>query len=102
MATARSQHWNGGDTNGDMVIDNNDDLVSLHNFRRQLLARHLYVMAQAVVDPLPSGASASDKRDRDRQLAQWAINAVDFRDPDNIMTAFEYDNNPFEWLGTGW
>lgn len=29
---------------------------------------------------------------------QWAINAVDFRDRDSIMTAFEYDQNPLN----GW
>ncbi|QEG34488.1 hypothetical protein [Bythopirellula goksoeyrii] len=91
-----------GDTNGDGVVDNNDDLVSLHNFRRQLLARHLYVLAQAVADPQPippggpSDPTYLEKRaERARQLAQWAINAVDFRDPDNIMTAFEYEVDPF-------
>jgi len=31
-------------------------------------------------------------------LAQWAINVVDFRDADSIMTPFEYDLNPFD----GW
>ncbi len=30
--------------------------------------------------------------------AQWAINVVDFRDPDSSMTAFEFDINPFN----GW
>ena len=96
------------DRNGDGIIDateqglnqpsNLNGLVNLHNYRRQLLARHLYVMAMAVVDPLPTNASAQDKQDRARRLAQWAINAVDFRDPDNIMTAFEYDVDPFD----GW
>jgi hypothetical protein len=33
-----------------------------------------------------------------RRIAQWAINVVDFRDADSIMTAFEYDANPFN----GW
>ncbi len=33
-----------------------------------------------------------------RRIAQWAINVVDFRDPDAIMTPFEYDVNPFD----GW
>ena len=31
-------------------------------------------------------------------LAQWSINVVDFRDPDAMMTPFEYDENPFN----GW
>ena len=39
---------------------------------------------------------------RIRHLAQWAINVADYRDPDNIMTAFEYDENPFDgWLPDG-
>ncbi len=34
-----------------------------------------------------------------RRVAQWAINVVDFRDADTIMTPFEYDENP--WNGWG-
>ncbi len=33
-----------------------------------------------------------------RRVAQFAINVVDFRDPDAIMTPFSYDPNPFD----GW
>ncbi|MGL4512173.1 MAG: hypothetical protein ACRCT8_03725 [Lacipirellulaceae bacterium] len=33
-----------------------------------------------------------------RQVAQWAINAADMRDPDSIQTPFEYDENPWD----GW
>lgn len=32
------------------------------------------------------------------RLAQWAINVVDFRDPDSIMSRFRYDVDPFN----GW
>jgi len=39
-----------------------------------------------------------DRVDFRRVIAQWAINVVDFRDPDSIMTAFEADLNPFN----GW
>ena len=35
-----------------------------------------------------------------RRVAQWAINVVDFRDPDAIMTPFEYDVDPFN--NNGW
>ena len=28
-------------------------------------------------------------------VAQWAINVIDFRDPDSIMTPFEFDMDPF-------
>jgi hypothetical protein len=34
-----------------------------------------------------------------RRVAQWAINVVDFRDPDSIMTPFEYDEYPFDGWG---
>jgi len=54
-----------------------------------MLARHLYVLAMTLVDPLPTTAMPEDRQARARRLAQWAINVVDFRDPDNIMTAFE-------------
>ncbi|MCA9241018.1 MAG: hypothetical protein KDA37_12495, partial [Planctomycetales bacterium] len=33
-----------------------------------------------------------------RRIAQWAINCADMRDPDAIMTPFEYDENPWD----GW
>ncbi|MFG0262443.1 MAG: hypothetical protein ACF788_08635, partial [Novipirellula sp. JB048] len=82
---------------------------------RQLLARHLYVLMMTISRQLdePSGAKGfptygdtlspavpvSDRqRYRARRLAQWAVNVVDYRDPDSIMTAFEYDENPFD----GW
>ena len=32
-------------------------------------------------------------------LAQWAINCVDFRDRDSVMTPFEFDLNPFDGWG---
>ena len=35
-----------------------------------------------------------------RQIAQWAINCVDMRDSDVIMTPFEYDENPWDGWGT--
>ncbi|MBL9122061.1 MAG: hypothetical protein JNG90_00405 [Planctomycetaceae bacterium] len=82
--------------------DTNDTLA------RQLLARHLYVLAWAVIDPTQDGTrdalaplvdsslSAAEARLAiARHLAQWAVNMVDFRDRDSIMTGFEYDVNPF-------
>jgi hypothetical protein len=69
--------------------------------QRQLLARHLYVLALvqtaepdfAATTPMPPSDAA-----RARRIAQWAINSVDFRDPDATMSSFEYDLNPFD----GW
>jgi hypothetical protein len=34
-----------------------------------------------------------------RLVAQWAVNCVDFRDADVSMTAFEYDENPWDGWG---
>ena len=34
-----------------------------------------------------------------RMIAQWAINCVDMRDSDVIMTPFEYDENPWDGWG---
>ena len=34
-----------------------------------------------------------------RRIAQWAINVVDFRDPDATMTPFEFDLEPFDENG---
>jgi hypothetical protein len=70
--------------------------------QRQLLARHLYVMALAVTaDAAYTGARAAggfDDPGLARRMAQWAVNVVDFRDADGAMTPFEYDVNPFD----GW
>ncbi|MGI9429917.1 MAG: hypothetical protein ACR2NM_14745, partial [Bythopirellula sp.] len=103
------ENWERGDSNDDGVVDSSDDLVALHNYRRQMLARDLYVVAQTLADPLPvptggvTDPGYIEKRaNRAKQLAQWAINVVDFRDPDNIMTAFEYDIDPFDgWSADG-
>lgn len=83
---------------------------------RQLLARHLYVLMMTVSDgltdlfpafgdalgvpPFVAGETESVIRNRyrARRLAQWAINVVDFRDSDSIMTPFEYD----EIIADGW
>jgi hypothetical protein len=88
---------------------------------RQLLARHLYVLLMLSTDdnfffPLseippahvfqtPAWGRPAEQLDdssrrelKAKKLAQWAINVVDFRDADNIMTGFEFDTNPFD----GW
>ncbi|MCA9236544.1 MAG: hypothetical protein KDA44_13805 [Planctomycetales bacterium] len=71
---------------------------------RQLLARHLYVMAlQSAAPENYNPTPGSRDADLARRLAQWAVNVVDFRDPDNIMTPFEYDLNPFDgWQVNGY
>jgi hypothetical protein len=82
-------HVNGADLNDDGTRDWRDGLLA-----RQLLARHLYVMVLTLcdIDSSPVDANLA------REIAQWAINVVDFRDADSIMTPFEYDPDPFD----GW
>jgi hypothetical protein len=103
------------DWNHDRRTDANDAI-----FVRQQTARYLYVLAMAMMDPrtlglggTPAHQSATMQYDAAANyaapltanpyqvqfaLAQWAINCVDFRDRDSIMTPFEFDVNPFN----GW
>jgi hypothetical protein len=71
-------------------------------------ARHLYCLAQLIVPrtyALPGqqgqtlGSPEFASR-RARILAQWAVNVIDFRDGDPIMSRFEYDEMPFGRPGT--
>ena len=79
---------------------------------RELFARHLYVLMMLISHNLdatypaygdtllpPPPARVFDRsRYRARRLAQWAVNVVDYRDPDSIMTRFVFDDNPLD----GW
>lgn len=73
---------------------------------RQLLARHLYVLMMALcrdatfpsVDPTHPIDPGQMALYRARRIAQWAVNVVDYRDADSIMTRFVFDPNPFD----GW
>jgi hypothetical protein len=79
---------------------------------RQLLAKQLYVLMMLLVDDRTIVANAHKFVTNGQQLpwnnipanspqqaayvvAQWAINVVDFRDRDSIMTPFEFDIYPF-------
>jgi hypothetical protein len=83
---------------------------------RQLLARHLYILLMLFKDPgfvivadlngdmqppttaiIQNGPRTVYAQDIDTAyyFAQWAINVVDFRDRDAIMTPFEFDVDPF-------
>lgn len=73
----------------------------------QRLAKHLFVLMMLVKDWKyfdvlePAGASEEERYEfTTRRLAQWCVNVVDFRDPDNIMTGFEFDLRPFN--DNGW
>ncbi len=84
-----------------------DGTVANSLLARQLHARHLYVLMLLLMDeeygirkspPATPAQVLEDKELRARAVAQWAINVVDFRDRDSIMTPFPYDPNPFD----GW
>lgn len=84
-----------------MNADTNDLLA------RQLYARHMYVLMCSLVDQkliqtvmtihnLTDPADPWTAVDVYRRFAQWAVNIVDARDSDSIMTPFEFDANPFK------
>jgi hypothetical protein len=83
-------HCDGIDVNGDGLVNNVDRALA-----RQLYARQLYVMALLLMNYQPNTPINNDDRILTRQVAQWAVNVVDFRDRDSIMTPFEYDIDPF-------
>jgi hypothetical protein len=90
---------------------------------RSVYARHLYCMMMLLVEDgyrqpfieqseetairTESQSTYGDdrllKEITAQRIAQWAVNVVDFRDSDAIMTPFEYDINPFDgWDVDGW
>lgn len=101
FAGAAAQHTNGLDVNADGTVDGTD-----RYWARSLHARHLFCLASLFLNPgfappCPQETTLSPADHRQlliRRLAQWSVNAVDFRDSDAIMTAFEYDANPWD----GW
>ena len=102
-------HSNGMDANFDgHVYTDNSNGVNLNDelLARQLLARQLYVLAMLLVDQTATTApnmilydTTANPNQTAYALAQWAINCVDFRDRDSIMTPFEFDINPFNGWG---
>ncbi|HVU88819.1 MAG TPA: hypothetical protein VHD36_15965 [Pirellulales bacterium] len=100
-----------GDMNGDGTVNALDAWASPP--ARQLLARHLYVLMMLLKDDNyvvnadingdgypPTGTNATPGNaqaaiDVAYYMAQWAVNVVDFRDSDAIMTPFEFDIYPF-------
>ncbi|MFI4874226.1 MAG: hypothetical protein ACIALR_02775 [Blastopirellula sp. JB062] len=85
-----------------------DDTQFESTLAKQLYARHLFCLALLLHDagydfpPFESVETFTGEQSREltvRRLAQWAINVVDFRDNDAIMTPFEYDVNPWDGWG---
>lgn len=90
-----------------------EPFITNARYAPQVYARHLYCMMMLLADmgyihPVTSAEIANSAPTAGmlqeltaRRIAQWAINVVDFRDSDSIMTPFEYDVNPFNgWGGT--
>ncbi len=88
---------NGGDAN----INGTPGEAADSQMARQLYARYLYVMMmlfRGSTDIDFDGMAANTPQETAHGIAQWAINVVDYRDSDAIMTSFEFDLNPFN----GW
>ena len=70
---------------------------------RQIMARHLYCLVMLFKDrnynyDLDQDGNPDPPQATAQMIAQWAVNAVDFRDADSICSGFEYDANPWD----GW
>ncbi|XZE55454.1 hypothetical protein SH139x_001465 [Planctomycetaceae bacterium SH139] len=79
---------------------------------REAMARHLYCLVMLLTNDadvqkerwradtanIPSGPELD--RFIARRVAQWAVNVVDYRDSDSIMTRFVYDFNPINGWNT--
>jgi hypothetical protein len=63
-----------------------NDSTGLH--RRQLFAKQLFCLMTGIFVANTGGNPSPQQA---RELAQWAVNVVDFRDGDSIMTPFDYD-----------
>jgi hypothetical protein len=124
--------WNNSNTSpGTTLFDHNNDgdgglsgtPYATDVLARHMLARQLFTLMMLLTDSgyamLPrnnsaddgTGLTAAQRRELTvREIAQWAINVVDFRDRDNVMTPFEYDADPFSdgngdglpWDVDGW
>jgi hypothetical protein len=115
--------FDGVDTDNDGVLDrgtvfnvdvdgdgNNDRLRMADG--SELLARHLYCLMFALLEnrtgggelvpnfPYPGNLSTAPVAARNRyvarRIAQWAANAVDYRDVDARCTRLRYDPDPFD------
>jgi hypothetical protein len=82
----------GEDRNSNAQLDNTGEQL------RQQFAKHLYCLLMAIARKNKGSNLTSSEAE---QLAQWAVNIVDFRDVDSAMTRFEYDE-AFSANSTTW
>jgi len=91
-------HSNGKDVNADGDVDRLDKRLARHLFARQLYVLMMLLKNGNVTFDVDGDGTAGTDADTAQLLAQFAVNVVDFRDADSIMTPFEFDINPFN----GW
>ena len=91
--TGQLAWWATGDApaapTGIDAFENIDLDVTNHN--RTALCTRLFDVAMAVTAAHSASGLWTTADDREKYLAQWAVNVVDFRDRDSIMTKFNYD-----------
>ncbi len=114
----RAAFYLDADNDGTVGASGTDDFARYH------FARHLYIVTllttqwfdrdgNGIVDrfdwynydeiPAPGPAPPDEPTTEDlyayrRDVAQWVANVVDYRDPDSIMSVFEFDLDPWD----GW
>jgi hypothetical protein len=76
------------------VVSNAEGNVNLLFYVNDIAARRGHAQ------PTPDDTALALRKLTAQRIAQWAINCVDFRDADDIMTSFEYDENPWDGWGT--
>jgi hypothetical protein len=74
------------DANANWTRDNSEN-TNTGELRRQQFAKHLYCLLVAIA----RGDNATMTAQTAERIAQYAVNVVDFRDADSIMTRFSYD-----------
>lgn len=83
------------DINSNGVYDNGEPRTG--ELHRQQFAKQLYCLLIGIAGRNGTTLNATTRE----QLAQYAVNIVDFRDADSIMTRFDYDAN-FSPGSTSW
>ncbi len=105
--SSESESFNVHPSSGQTIEVNYSGLAPNYSFGqsvtgRQLLARHLYILAMYVTKDVsfPTISSVDPAQYKAYRLAQWAVNVIDYCDPDSIMTRFPYDPTPLD--SNGW
>ncbi|MEC7566483.1 MAG: hypothetical protein VX738_12445, partial [Planctomycetota bacterium] len=96
--------WFDHDNDGRSTVADPNAYLARHHYARNLYVLMLLMNDRPLIDFNRNGRGDEDfsgdnnADEKEFNLAQWAANAVDFRDADSIMTPFEFDLNPFN----GW